>query len=96
MNHEEQHLGLHLVIIFCPLKVSGSITRTQLFQFLMTHGCDTSMLVIQPTVKGLYSKAEGTIYLECACRWVSQLRASESVSVTARFLQFFFFQLPNK
>lgn len=58
--------------MFCPLKVPESINRTRLFQFLMTHACDTSLLVIQPTVKEPHPEVEGTISLECVCVQVGE------------------------
>lgn len=49
----------------------------QFFQSLITHYCVPLRLVIWPTVRGMYSKAEGVISLEL-CRWAGEFTVAHS------------------
>ena len=84
-------MSLNPVIPRCPLKALVNIIWICFSQSLITHHCVPLRLVIWPTVRGMYSKAEGIISLEL-CRWVGEftVAASKNVSVTAGFLQVHF------
>ena len=96
MNNQEPHVSLNPVITLCPLKVAVNITWIQLSQSLITHHCVLLRLVIQPTVRGMYSKAEGIISLEL-CRWVGEFTvASIQECISDSKIPAGSFQLPNK